>query len=119
MDWLMRNTSGKLAEFRVLEDLPDVSETATPPHGGEIVVNCMKCRAMSRLAKKSQSSTEKAIVEALKKTTKLLSGREIADRASLKYNSFFRSSLSHLVSLSIVIKIAGKSGYVLTDKLLS
>lgn len=119
VDWLLGQTFSNLTEFKILEDLPDVSRTETPPHGGGVVVKCLKCRAMSKLVKDSPSSTEKAIVTTMKGTKDPLSGREIAKNASLTYNSSFRSTLSRLVSRRIVVKTRAKGGYVLADKSLS
>ena len=119
MDWLLEHTYSKLSKLRCLEDLPDVTETPTPAHGGGIVVKCLKCRALSHLTNRSRSITETAIVETLKKAKKSLSGREISDSACLNYNSNFRSILSRLVSRSIVVKVFGKGGYALADRHLS
>jgi hypothetical protein len=119
MDWLLDMTSDPFKELGYMELLPDVAESPTPAHGGTIVVKCLQCRASARAVKESRSRTEKAIIMALKKTSVPLSGREIADRASLKYNANFRAMLARLVSRSIVIKVYGNCGYALPNKHLS
>jgi hypothetical protein len=119
MDWLIENTSDRLNKLKFLEDLPQVDQSPTPPHGGGLVVKCLKCRALSAYASKTKSSTEIAIVKALRKSREPLSARQLADAASLKYNSNFRSMLSRLVGRSIVLKLGMKGPYVLADKDLS
>jgi hypothetical protein len=119
MDWLLDHTYSPVKELRYLEDLPNVAETPIPAYSGTIVVNCLKCRALSRIVNTSRSKTERAIVSALKKAKLSLSGPEIAVSASLKYNANFRAMLARLVSRGFVRKFYGKGGYVLPDKYLS
>jgi hypothetical protein len=120
MDWLDDHLYAiDFSELRCLEDLPDVAETPTPAHGGGIVLTCVKCRQLSRRVKESRSTTERAIIAVLKKRKGVLSGPEISDAASVKYNSNFRSILARLVSRSIVVKVWGKGGYRLSDHYLS
>ncbi len=55
MDWLEEHTYSDLSGNGFLERLPDVTKTPIPAHGGEIVVKCLTCRALSRIPDGSRS----------------------------------------------------------------
>jgi hypothetical protein len=121
MDWLLEHVCDfrELSKRGYFENLPDVAESATPGHGGGIIVKCVRCRELILSERRSQCKTEKAIIAALKRKKTPRSGREISISASLKYNSNFRAALSRLVARSIVVKHYGKGGYGLADRCLS
>ena len=71
--------------------VPQVVLTETPPHEGVIVARCMECH-LRRLHSKAGSEKEKRIMDVLRKShSRSLSGAEIAELASLKYDSAFRA----------------------------
>ncbi len=92
----------------VFEFLEDMSESPTPPWGGEIGWRCFRCEARNA----ANSELETQIIEILKKARRPLSGADIAKRTNRKNNSNLRSSLSKLVRIGQIVKLSGKSGYV-------
>jgi hypothetical protein len=105
-----------LEKFGCLDYIPDVTQSPTPAHGGDVVIKCLACCKSQRDKNLALNKKDKQILSAISRAKWPLVGKEIAALASLKYDSYFRTLLRRLVVVKQIVKVYGKQGYILASK---
>jgi len=124
MDWIAGNVSLREELLRRIfrgspVRLPDAASTPTPAHGGDFVVKCLHCRRVERSLKACKNAKLKRILQVLQKAPGPLSAAEIAARGQIKNDASLRTYLAAMVAFGHVIKIKGRTGYVLASRPMS
>jgi hypothetical protein len=121
MEWLWVFNEGRVPrEFRMLEELPDVTRTEAPSHSGGIRSKCMNCYKhkmnAERLIESSRSDLPVVILAYLESVDSPRSAKEIAWDTTIKNHPHFRGILANLVQSGRVIKSIKPRGYVIAKE---
>jgi hypothetical protein len=120
VDWCLKHAADReraLSELGILTELPDVSKSKVPRHGGDIVVRCLSCARRRKRVVLGRGKKRTSIRKVLDASTTGLSGKEIAARAGVKNDSALYGILSEWVAAGIVVNKRKIGGYILADRL--
>ena len=115
--WIIENSEVGIDDFKIFEELEDVSATPTPAHGGDLIVRCLACRQSERRVADSLDEREQMVLGILSRSRSPLAGKEIASLIGAKPDSAFRGMLANLVRFGWIAKSSYGGGYIVVRKL--